>query len=188
MTKNQFANARYKYIHNGSEGHYNDIDEHHIVIRKGSGYVFFVCLLICMLLVHTIYLCLQRGMPGYYFGCGMLLSAILVRSSFQKLVVKESVVIFAAFGVQLETHYRSGRIDRLFIPIHKILKPILNEHVTPVTCYWSLALILHGEEEMMLAFKEKQLPLKMLIPIWKALCAATGNGEVTNAIAKMTTD
>ena len=47
----------------------------------------------------------------------------------------------------------SGRSVRRFVPIDKILKPLLNECVTPVTCYWSLALILRDEDELMLVFK-----------------------------------
>lgn len=58
-----------------------------------------------------------------------------------------------AFGVQLETHFWSGKVNRRFIPIGKILKPVLNECVTPVTCYWSLALILRDEDELMLVFR-----------------------------------
>ncbi|KAF5937979.1 hypothetical protein HYC85_025485 [Camellia sinensis] len=42
----------------------------------------------------------------------------------------ESIIIMPAFGVQLETHYSSGRIIHRFIPIEKILKPVLNECVT----------------------------------------------------------
>ncbi|KAL5984315.1 hypothetical protein ACLOJK_018419 [Asimina triloba] len=58
-----------------------------------------------------------------------------------------------AFGVQLETHYRSGRIVRRFVPIGKILKPVLNECVTPVTCYWCLAFIVRDEADLMLVFQ-----------------------------------
>ncbi|XVF62309.1 hypothetical protein PTKIN_Ptkin08bG0207000 [Pterospermum kingtungense] len=61
-----------------------------------------------------------------------------------------------AFGVQLETHYSSGRITRRFIPAGDILKPVLLECVTPVTCYRSLSLLVHGKEELMLVFKVKQ--------------------------------
>ncbi|CAK9137032.1 unnamed protein product [Ilex paraguariensis] len=77
-----------------------------------------------------------------------------------------------ALGVQLETHYGSRKIIRRFVPISKILKPVLNECVTPVTCYWSLSLIVGGEDELTLVFKELNPPVKMLVPIWKALCAA----------------
>jgi phosphatidylinositol glycan class H protein len=49
----------------------------------------------------------------------------------------------------------SGAVDRRFIPIGKILKPLLNECVTPVTCYWSLVLLLRDEEELKLVFQVK---------------------------------
>nr|GMC94728.1 Phosphatidylinositol N-acetylglucosaminyltransferase subunit H like [Ipomoea batatas] len=81
------------------------------------------------------------------------------------------------FGVQLETQYRSGRIIRRFVPSSKILKPVLNECVTPVTCYWSLSLIIHGEEQLLVVFKELRPPVKTLVPIWKALCASIECGE-----------
>lgn len=82
-----------------------------------------------------------------------------------------------AFGVQLETHYTSGRIIRRFIPAGEILKPVLLECVTPVTCYWSLSLLVRGKEELVLVFKELHPPMKMLLPIWKALCASIDNKE-----------
>jgi phosphatidylinositol glycan class H protein len=47
----------------------------------------------------------------------------------------------------------SGKIIRRFVPIDKILKPALLECVTPVTCYWSLSLIVREEAELMLVFK-----------------------------------
>ncbi|CAN4120428.1 unnamed protein product [Withania somnifera] len=94
----------------------------------------------------------------------------------------ESVLILPAFGVQLETLYGSGKRVRQFIPISRILKPVLTECVTPVTCYWSLSLIIRGEEELMLVFKELRPPVKMLVPIWKALCAAIECGESPEAI------
>jgi hypothetical protein len=49
--------------------------------------------------------------------------------------------------------FHSGRLHRQFVPISKILKPVLNECVTPVTCYWSLALLLRDGDELMLVFK-----------------------------------
>ncbi|GJN35934.1 hypothetical protein PR202_gb24750 [Eleusine coracana subsp. coracana] len=73
----------------------------------------------------------------------------------------------------------SGRVDRHFVPIGKILKPLLNECVTPVTCYWSLVLVLRDEEELLLVFQQSNIefnlqkfrpPLKMLVPVWKSLC------------------
>lgn len=53
----------------------------------------------------------------------------------------------------------SGKTVRQFVPISRILKPVLTECVTPVTCYWSLSLIIRGEEELMLVFKVKFISL-----------------------------
>ncbi|CAI9110479.1 OLC1v1010514C1 [Oldenlandia corymbosa var. corymbosa] len=113
-------------------------------------------------------------------GWSVFLIALITRFLSQKLVKKESVTIFPSFGVQLETQYRSGRSIRRFVPVSKILKPVLNECVTPVTCYWSLALIIRGEEELLLVFKELYPPVKMLVPIWRALCAAVDFDETTS--------
>ncbi|URE13753.1 GPI-GlcNAc transferase complex, PIG-H component [Musa troglodytarum] len=74
-----------------------------------------------------------------------------------KPVKKESVVIMPAFGVQLETHY------------------------------WSLALILRDEDELTLVFQKLQPPVRMLVPVWKKLCAATdckGNQHHLNLCAR----
>lgn len=123
----------------------------------------------------------------------------------------------------------SGKTVSRFIPIGKILKPLLVECVTPITCYWSLSLFLRGEEQLTLVFKvilqyivreknfcrqlwetiksyqllnlgilllaiviefnilfvqELRPPLKMLVPIWKALCAAIGTDHQSETIAE----
>ncbi|CAM0879702.1 unnamed protein product [Alopecurus aequalis] len=87
-----------------------------------------------------------------------------------------------AFGVQLEQHYWGGRVHRQFVPISKILKPVLNECVTPVTCYWSLALLLRDEDEIMLVFKKLHPPVKILAPIWNALCSFTNSDSVSPSV------
>ncbi|CAL5371404.1 unnamed protein product [Camellia sinensis] len=90
---------------------------------------------------------------------------LLFEKAVQRHSLKESIIIMPAFGVQLETHYsrcqtgerkswfNDGRIIHRFIPIEKILKPVLNECVTPVTRYWNLSLIVREEEELELVFK-----------------------------------
>ncbi|CAI0415135.1 unnamed protein product, partial [Linum tenue] len=102
---------------------------------------------------------------------------ILFASGLHWLTLAESVVILPRFGVQLETHYRSGRVLRHFVPVSKIVKPVLLEHVSPVTCYWLLSMILQKEEELTPVFKELHPPLKMLVPIWKALCGAVSGDK-----------
>lgn len=53
----------------------------------------------------------------------------------------------------------SGKTVSRFIPVGKILKPVLVECVTPVTCYWSLSLLLRGEEQLTLVFKVNAISL-----------------------------
>ncbi|XP_047324504.1 uncharacterized protein LOC124928024 [Impatiens glandulifera] len=102
-----------------------------------------------------------------------LFTAIFILKWVRPKVVKESVVIMPAFGIQHETHYTRGRTIRRFIPMHKILKPVLAECLTPMTCYWTLSLLMHGrEEELILVFKDLRPPVGILVPVWKALCAA----------------
>ncbi|XP_062165119.1 uncharacterized protein LOC133871721 [Alnus glutinosa] len=135
--------------------------------------------------MHNCNRVLFPGTLGTIFLLFILFSACLVKSYYGTRIEKESVVIIPAFGVQLEAQYWSGRVVRSFIPIDKILKPVLNENVTPFTCYWSLALLVRGKKELMLAFKAVQPPVKLLVPIWKALCAATYSGETTEFPAKV---
>lgn len=60
------------------------------------------------------------------------------------------------------------------MPIGKILRPVLNEHVTPVSCYWSLALLVREEYELMLVFKVKCC-LLFSVSLLSALCGLKGN-------------
>lgn len=65
----------------------------------------------------------------------------------------------------------SGRTTRRFFPIGKILRPVLLECVTPLTCYWSLSLIVRDEGELMLVFKVKSSLFQLVIlrsrMVWK---------------------
>ncbi|KAK9713426.1 hypothetical protein RND81_06G026100 [Saponaria officinalis] len=181
MTEKRIANSRYTYMHETGKWPAQTVDIHHVAARKGDLWrraVFFSAIAIsliayCVLLGEDI----SASILLLHSGVGAFFIKLLRR----KLVERESVVIIPAFGVQLETHFRSGRAVRRFVPIDNILKPVLNECVTPVTCYWSLALILRDEEELTLVFKASRPPLTMLLPIWKALCAAAETGEKSSS-------
>ncbi|KAF8377453.1 hypothetical protein HHK36_030830 [Tetracentron sinense] len=179
MADVRLTSARYTYVHNDHKDPFLAIDTHHIAVRKSIAKIFLIYLSILLLLTNTFYVLLETSSTIFLWS--ILLGAFLVKSLHWKPVERdsldatdlfresilmvlsfyfvfeytESVVVMPAFGVQLETPYGSGRIIRRFVPIGKILKPVLNECVTPVTCYWSLALIIHGEEELMLVFKVK---------------------------------
>ncbi|GAA0181435.1 glycosyltransferase [Lithospermum erythrorhizon] len=174
---------KYRYIRDVSMGAPEVIDIHHIILKKNArkGRVFFM--LTAVLLVPATFLTfsVQGNSVAITLLFGLLIGGCLTRKIKGKQVTKESVVILPGFGLQLETHYQSGRTMRLFVPVNKILKPVLNECVTPVTCYWVLALILRDEGELQLVFKDLRPPVKMLVPVWKALCAATEFGDHISA-------
>lgn len=87
-------------------------------------------------------------------------------------IEEETVVVMPTLGVQLETCYRSGKVSRRFVPIGDILAAVINEAVTPFTCYSYLALVLRDERKLALVFQGLRPPLDMLVPTWKSLCSA----------------
>ncbi|KAL8223221.1 hypothetical protein R6Q57_020620 [Mikania cordata] len=168
------SNARFIYVHDNHKFPPHTVDTHHIIVRRSAMKSIVICLLAILLVAYAAFLHFEKqGKPVTTVIWSLFMFAILVKLIIQRPIVKESVIIMPEFGVQLETHYGSGKINRRFIPVSKILKPMLNEHVTPVTCCWCLSLLIRDENELTLVFKKFLPPLKMLVPIWKALCVAT---------------
>ena len=172
------SNARYTYVHDQKYPS-EDVDIHHVVSRRSNAKYLFVHASALLVLACALYLYVLKGKSISFVYYSLLFDIFLVKLLLGKPVKKESVVIMPAFGVQLETHYVSGKVIRYFVPIDNILKPVLIECVTPVTCYWTLSLIIRGESEMVLVFKNLRPPVKMLVHVWKALCAATDSKEET---------
>ncbi|KAM3347154.1 hypothetical protein ACQJBY_021243 [Aegilops geniculata] len=165
----------YRYTHRCESGvNIHDVIVERSVLRVLFSFVGVIFLLanVCRTLLSKESLCL-----GSFWSVPF--SVIVAKCLQYKPVKKESLVIMPAFGIQLEQHFWSGRVDRKFVPISKIIKPVLNECVTPVTCYWSLALLLRDEDETMLVFQKLHPPVKLLLPIWKALCAFTNSGSIS---------
>ncbi|KAK9230787.1 hypothetical protein WN943_021017 [Citrus x changshan-huyou] len=165
------------------------IDIHHVVVRRSRASRFFIYVCLVIGLSNAVFLVLSKHESVTILFWSFILSASLLKLFLWKPVKQ-------ALGVQLETHFLSGRTTRRFFPIGKILRPVLLECVTPLTCYWSLSLIVRDEGELMLVFKVKsslfQLvilrsrmelrpPVKMLVPIWKALCATIDCKESPDA-------
>ncbi|KAL9464786.1 hypothetical protein AB3S75_002399 [Citrus x aurantiifolia] len=157
------------------------IDIHHVVVRRSRASRFFIYLCLVIGLSNAVFLVLSKHESVTILFWSFILSASLVKLFLWKPVKQESVIIMPALGVQLETHFLSGRTTRRFFPIGKILRPVLLECVTPLTCYWSLSLIVRDEGELMLVFKELRPPVTMLVPIWKALCATIDCKESPDA-------
>ncbi|KAF6154359.1 hypothetical protein GIB67_026815 [Kingdonia uniflora] len=182
MTVASPGRNKYVYIHEDHDGPLQEIDVHHILAQKNSTKNSLRCIALILLLAHMCCLMLLKERPGAFFLWNILLVAIVAKALLQASIMKESVVIMRGFGLQLETHFRSGRVVRRFVPFGKVLKAVLNECVTPVTCYWSLALIVRDEPELLLVFQELRLPVKLLVPIWKALRVAIDSKEITDTV------
>ncbi|KAL3624473.1 hypothetical protein CASFOL_031141 [Castilleja foliolosa] len=167
MDPSVITKGRYTYVHDSKA-----IDVHHIMVSSTTKGGFIFCKYALVLAIIVFLTLLMSNKPVASFLGIITLSGLCLRQLLRKQVEKESIVIFPRFGVQLETTYRSGKTIRHFVPIGKILKPVLNECVTPVSCYWSLSLILRGEDELLLVVKELYPPVALLVPIWKNLCVA----------------
>ncbi|EPS60704.1 hypothetical protein M569_14101 [Genlisea aurea] len=178
------SEGRFSYVREARKRHSKAIDAHHIFLRRYGarfpalsayyGSITLSLFLFVLFNVDSIYT-IPAKLFRFNFSVALwiLASAAFIWIHRRKQVERESVIIFPSLGVQLEIVYRSGkRVVRRFVPMGKILKPVLNECVTPVTCYWSLSLILRGEEELLLVFKNLYPPVTMLRPIWEALLAA----------------
>ncbi|MCD7468784.1 hypothetical protein HAX54_007266 [Datura stramonium] len=139
--------------------------------RKG----FHLCLFTLLLFAYPTFLLFRQGTLDTLHIWSLVIMASLTRLFLKKPVKKESVLILPALEFNLRLSMEGTTAPVLewenssgsFVPISRILKPVLTECVTPVTCYWSLSLIIRGEEELMLVF-ELRPPVKMLAPIWKA--------------------
>ncbi|XP_074568090.1 uncharacterized protein LOC141824663 [Curcuma longa] len=177
MSEVPVFHSKYSYNHHDSKAQHLDI--HEILVKKSRLGTFLFYFMVAVFLGTNVYFVTMKEVDISRSIWSILVCFVLAMFLHYNPVKKERVVIMPAFGVQLETHYWSGRIIRRFVPISKILSSMLNECVTPVTCYWSLALLLRDEGELMLVFQKLQPPLKMLVPVWKALRAAI-NGQETS--------
>ncbi|KAF3530621.1 hypothetical protein DY000_02036489 [Brassica cretica] len=163
MVSSSLSNKRYTYIHESeSVLRRGAIDIHHVIINRSRstgyarrmGLAFFLVILgvdnpVVLELSVKWFLCFDT------------------KSEASKESCSESVIIMPTFGIQLETQYLRKTVSR-FIPIGKILKPVLVECVTPVTCYIRVSLYF---------CEELRPPLKMLVPILKELCAVIGTDQ-----------
>ncbi|XP_008809982.2 uncharacterized protein LOC103721509 [Phoenix dactylifera] len=181
MHRGSFSHKKYSYSHHNQKGPSQAIDVHDIFMKKSKTRVILSYVGNLVFLANTCYSLLVKEELSTSSFWIIFVGVLFAKCLQYKPVKKESVVIMPTFGVQLETHFWSGRVIHRFVPIGKILRPVLNECVTPVTCYWSLALMLRGEENLLLVFQELQPPVKMLVPVWKALCAATNGKEISSS-------
>ncbi|VFQ70131.1 unnamed protein product [Cuscuta campestris] len=101
--------GRYEYVHDVGKWPIEAIDAYHVMLsgstllKASILFSFLIFLLpsavyICSILVHV------RSISALFYS--LLIGAFLI-GMYLKLVVRESVIILPAFGVQIETRYRS---------------------------------------------------------------------------------
>lgn len=178
MSEAPVFHSKYSYNHHDSKA--QQLDIHEILVKRSRLRTFLSYFMVAVFLGTNVYFVTMKEFDIRSIW-SILVCFLLAKFLHYNPVEKERVVIMPAFGVQLEIHYWSGRIVRRFVPISKILRSMLNECVTPVTCYWSLALLLRDEGDLMLVFQKLQPPLKMLVPVWKALRTAIDCEETSIA-------
>ncbi|XP_078151210.1 uncharacterized protein LOC144546537 [Carex rostrata] len=174
------------YVRNDANAPNKEVDLHDVFVERSKIRVFFSYIGQTFLLANILLLPFGKEKLSIGSFWRLFLGVVFAMIFRYKAIKKESVVIMPSFGVQLETHFWSGRIDRKFIPMGKIIKPVLNECVTPITCYWSLALILHDEDQLTLIFQKSRPPLKILVPVWRALCKATNLEDISYSLNSST--
>lgn len=135
------------------------------------------CLVLLVWLIGSVVLLSMVGRRGESQGLHWM--AVVAGLGFllwrRNRVEQEAVVVMPTLGIQLETVYRSKNVKRRFVPLHRILWPVINEAVTPTTCFTYLALLLRDDSRLTLTFLHVRPPLSMLVPIWTALCRAVGH-------------
>ncbi|KAG2586808.1 uncharacterized protein LOC120676870 [Panicum virgatum] len=168
----------YTYKHRCEGG----VDIHDIVVKKSRFRILLYYIGTICLLMTVCHILLSKETLGLGSLWSISFAGVIAKWLRCDPVKKESLVIMPTFGVQLEQHFWSGRVHRKFVPTGKILRPVLSECVTPFTFYWSLALLLRDEYGLMLVFKKLNPPAKMLVPIWKALCAFVDSNTLSASV------
>jgi phosphatidylinositol glycan class H protein len=167
---------RYEYVCDlQPENGFPLLHTHRIIVRQrglGSRIKWCLFLAVCFLSAPFFWSIFKKG-EGLHW---LLVAVGLIYFLRQRCgVQQEAVVVMPTLGIQLETVYHSKNVKRRFVPLHRILWPVINEAVTPTTCYTYLALLLRDDSRLTLTFLHVRPPLSMLVPIWTALCSAVGH-------------
>lgn len=153
---------------------------HRILVRpRGLGLLKKCCLILLIWLIGSALLLTTVRWRGDGLHWIVVVAAVAYLVWRRNRVEQEAVVVMPTLGIQLETVYRSKNVKRRFVPLHRILWPVINEAVTPTTCFTYLALLLRDDSRLTLTFLHVRPPLSMLVPIWTALCAAVGHPPKT---------
>ncbi|CAD5166699.1 unnamed protein product [Musa acuminata subsp. malaccensis] len=134
MSQGLLCHRKYNYNNLDGKGLFQAIDAHDVIV-KCRLQIFLSYFGVAVFLTITFYLIMMKDLCVSSIW-KTLVCFLMAKVLHYNPVKNESVVIMPAFGVQHETHYWSGRVIRCFVPLSKILKPVLNEYVTPMTFFF----------------------------------------------------
>lgn len=82
-------------------------------------------------------------------------------------LIIEKVLAIKGTGIQIDTLFKSGKTQTLFINLERIEGVIINEGITcgRIICY--MAIIVDGMDELITFFED--LPLDVLKDVWKGM-------------------
>ncbi|KAL7593605.1 uncharacterized protein LOC111883880 [Lactuca sativa] len=114
------SNARFTYVHDYHKFlPLQAVDTHHIVAQRSVVKPIVIYLFVILLVAYVAFLHFEQGKPVTTVLWCLLFGLLLVKLFIWRPIVKESVIIMPAFGVQLETHYgRYSTYPNIYKKIH----------------------------------------------------------------------
>lgn len=83
-------------------------------------------------------------------------------------VQEESLLVMRDLGVQVGTRYYSGRERKVFIERQRIESIIINEGIQTWAIFYYMAILVKGQERMVLPFEHVFPRLHVILPVYKA--------------------
>ncbi|KAG0305468.1 hypothetical protein BGZ98_004089 [Dissophora globulifera] len=116
-----------------------------------------------------VFLCLGLAyFLGSTFTCYAVITLLIVSRIVVKLfmVTEETILVIRDVGVQVKTVYLGGRSSSRFIDRSKISDIIINEAITMMHIRVYLAIIVEGEDKMVVVFQHLLPRLNVLLPAY----------------------
>ncbi|KAI9145596.1 GPI-GlcNAc transferase complex, PIG-H component-domain-containing protein [Paraphysoderma sedebokerense] len=103
-------------------------------------------------------------MAEYYPTFAILLLWYLIKTS---TVTQESLLLLPPLGLQITTHYHFNRTKSKFITTDRIMEIIINEGIKLWEIRFYLAVIVEGEDKLIVLFENLLPPLDTLETIYR---------------------
>ncbi|KAF9582013.1 hypothetical protein BGW38_000775 [Lunasporangiospora selenospora] len=123
--------------------------------RRINSYDFFT-ILVCASLVYS----LGTTITGYALVASLIVTRVVFKLH---MVTEETILVIRDVGVQVKTVYLGGRSVSRFIDRSKIQDIIINEAITMLHIRVYMAIIVEGEDRMVVVFQHLLPKLNVLL-------------------------